>query len=100
MEDDDSIDEWLKQKSDKYTMQSSNSNEMLKIMASEVLCKISDSLHHSLILTLIMDEMTDISHCEQAAVVLRHVTDELEVFEEFIGLYPLQDHCHGFVTCN
>ena len=55
-------------------------------MASEVLHEISDSLHHSPFLTLMMDKTTNISNCEQAAVVLRCVSDEMEVCEEFIGL--------------
>ena len=34
-----------------------------------------------------IDETTDISNNEQTTVVFRHGTEDLEVFEEFMGLY-------------
>lgn len=36
-----------------------------------------------------MDETTDISNREQVPIVLRHVTDKMEVLEELIGMYQV-----------
>ena len=37
--------------------------------------------------SIMADETTDQSNCEQVVIVLRHVDDALNVHEEFIGLY-------------
>ena len=87
-EDDAAFGEWLKRKDDKYTCHQVQ-NEILKIMASEVLQEVSSSLHRSPFLTVMIDETTDVSNCEQATIVLRQVTEEMEVFEEFLGAYQV-----------
>jgi len=35
------------------------------------------------------DETTDCSDKEQAIIILRHITDGLEVHKDFIGLYNI-----------
>ena len=37
------------------------------------------------------DECTDISNCEQLAICFRWVDTDLEVHEEFVGLYQIDD---------
>ena len=61
--------------------------DIFKIMAAEVLHEISICLHNSAFITFMMDETTDISNREQAIIVMHYVTCEMEVMEEFIGLY-------------
>ena len=87
-EDDPAIGGWLKRCGANYTSHQIQ-NEILKIMASEVLHEICISLQQSPFISFMMDETTDVSNREQATIVLRHVTNEMEVLEEFIGLYQV-----------
>jgi len=54
-------------------------------MGRLVLQNISSNLQQSPYLTIMLDETTDVSNHEQAVIVLRRVTNDLEVFEEFLG---------------
>ena len=58
-------------------------------MAINVLRSITTSLQTSQFITLMMDETTDISNKEQVTFTIRWVSDNLEVHEEFIGLYEV-----------
>ena len=62
-------------------------NEVIKLMGHQVLRDIAGDLQKSSFLTVMADETTDTSNHEQVTLVLRHVTKELEVHEEFVGLY-------------
>ena len=85
-EDDPLMVDWLKRKANKYTSHQ-NQNDILKIMAIHVLREISVCLQKSPFITLMMDETTDVSNKEQLTIVLRWVTEDYEVNEEFIGMY-------------
>lgn len=85
-EDDSLMLERLEQKYNKYTSPEIQ-NELLSVMGRLVIQNISANLQQSPYLTIILDETTDISNHEQAVIVLRRVTDDLQVFEEFLGLY-------------
>ena len=89
-EDDPVIGDWIttKQGGNNYTSHQIQ-NEILKIMATEVLHNISTSLQDSPFICLMMDETTDVSNHEQTTIVLRHVTDKMEVLEELIGMYQV-----------
>ena len=80
--------EWLKRKTHKYTSHKIQ-NELLELMALDVLTDISFHLHQSPFVTLMLDETTDMSNTSQAVVVLRYVTDAFDVHEEFIGMYQV-----------
>ena len=69
-EDDPANGEWIttKRGGDNYTSHQIQ-NEILKIMATEVLHNISTSLQDSPFICLMMDETTDISNYEQATIV-------------------------------
>ena len=56
-------------------------------MGLQVLRDISVDLQGSPFLTVMADETTDSSNGEQVTLILRQVTKELEVHEEFLGLY-------------
>ena len=85
---DSRMDDWMKRKSDTYTSHFVQ-NEIVKIMATNILRDISTKLQQSPFLTLMMDETTDISNNEQTTIVLRWVSEDLIVNEEFIGLYQV-----------
>ena len=78
--------EWLERKYNKYTPPEIQ-NDLLSVMGRLVMQNISANLQQSPYLTITLDETTDISNHEQAVIVLRRVTDDLQVFEEFLGLY-------------
>ena len=84
-EDDQSVISWLQKKTDKYTSGEAQ-NELLKIMAHQVLRKIGNNLQGTNFFTVMADETTDISNREQVVIYLRWVSESLDVHEEFIGL--------------
>ena len=62
---------------------------MLKVMGLHILRAVSADLQDSPFLTLMADEATDSSNKEQVTVILRRVTQELDIHEEFLGLYQV-----------
>ena len=48
---------------------------------------IATDIHNSPFLTVMDDETTDVSNREQFTVIIRRVSEDLQVDEEFIGLY-------------
>ena len=68
-EDDPGLLEWLKRKTNKYTSHEMQ-NEIIKVMAMNVLRTITSSLQTSLFVTLMMDETTDISNKEQVTFTI------------------------------
>ena len=62
-------------------------NEIIKVMGLQVLRDISAHLQGSPFLTVMADETTDRSNGEQVTLILRQVTKELEVHEEYLGLH-------------
>ena len=87
-EQDSSISDWLAQKVNKYTTHEVQ-DELLKIMAHQILRKIATNHQSSPILTIMADETTDSSNHEQVTIILRWVTEDFQVHEEFIGLYKV-----------
>ena len=85
-EDDPNLAEWLQRKENVYTSPAIQ-NEIIKIMGLQVLRDISADLQSSPFLTLMADETADSSNQEQVSLTLRWVTQELEVHEDFLGLY-------------
>ena len=86
---DEATMDWLQRKCNKYTSHEIQ-NEILKIMALNVLRNITLDLQQSPFLTIMIDETTDISNREQVTIVIRRVNEDLEVFEEFLGLYHVE----------
>ena len=85
-EDDPNLAEWLRRRENVYTSPEIQ-NEIIKVMGLQVLRDVSADLQGSPFLTLMADETTDSSNREQVTLILRRVTQELEVHEEFLGLY-------------
>lgn len=88
-EDDISLSQWLKQKTDKFTSPDIQ-NEMVKVMATHILRKIACNLWSSLFYTIMLDEMADVVNVEQVVVCLRWVSTKFKAHEEFIGLYQVE----------
>ena len=87
-EDNPLIHEWLKRKNETYTTKDIQ-NEILKLMAHACLREIATELQSAEYYTIMADETTDASNKEQMVTVFRCVDDELQVHEEFVGLYQL-----------
>ena len=83
------ITEWLKRKTDTYTSPEIQ-NELLKIMSLQVLREIAKEMQASSFFSLMADETTDCSNHSQLVIVIRWVQENLEVFEDFIGLNHME----------
>lgn len=79
---------WLERSSRKYTSHE-NQNEMLEIMAHQILRKLLGLIQKSPFLAIMVDETTDVSNKEQLTLVIRRIDENLDVFEEFLGMYSL-----------
>ncbi len=85
-EDDSRVFQWIKKKTDKYTS-GDMQNEMIKVMALQVLPEVAISIHSASFVTLMVDETTDASNHEQVVLCIRWVDANFEVHEDFIGLF-------------
>ena len=87
-EDKPQVLQWLDKNARKHTAPEYQ-NEMLEIMAHQVLKRILKGIHGSPFLTVMVDETTDKSNHEQLTLIIRWVSDDFTVSEEFLGLYAL-----------
>ena len=62
-------------------------NELLSIMALQVLRQIAASLQSAVFYALMVDETTDKANKEQVVLVFQWVDNDLVAHEEFVGLY-------------
>ncbi|CAC5373377.1 unnamed protein product [Mytilus coruscus] len=91
-EDNPNVREWLVRKSEKFTSPEIQ-NELLKIMSQILVRGISEDIRNSLYFALMADETTDVSNMEQLVVCIRWIDEQLEVHEDFIVLYQIDDTC-------
>lgn len=87
-EEDPNLAEWLKRKENVYTSPDIQ-NEILKLMGLQILRSISTQVQNSPFTTIMADETTDVSNKEQVTLIIRRITENLEVHEEFLGLYTV-----------
>ena len=87
-EDKPEVLQWLDKSARKHTAPE-NQNEMLEMMAHGVLRRILEDIHGSPFLAVMVDEATDKSNKEQLTLVVRWISDDFVVSEEFLGLYSL-----------
>ena len=64
---------------------------MLHVMSLSILQSIAKKLQSSNAFTIMADECTDMSNHEQLIICFHWVDIDLEVHEEFVGLYQLPD---------
>lgn len=88
--DNPNIVNWLQRKTNKYTSPEVQ-NEILKVMALQVLREIVKNLQNSPFYTIMVDETTDVSNREQVVLCLRWVDERFDVHEEFTGLYTVDN---------
>lgn len=88
--DDVTLKIWLEKKTGvKYTSHDIQ-NEILTLMSHHVLREIVNDIR-SHFFSLLGDEYTDISNKEQLSICLRWVTENLDVNEDFLGFYEIQN---------
>jgi len=87
-EHDERLTAWLKQKTNRFDSPEIQ-NEMLEIMALNILRDIVKNIQLAEIFSILGDETGDISNTEQLVFCVRWVDDDLEVHEDFIGMHPL-----------
>ena len=85
-EDHPSIHEFLGRQQLKYTSHDVQ-NELLSIMAQQILRRIAEQIQSAIFFTIMVDETTDCSNREQVVLVFRWVGEDLAPHEEFIGLH-------------
>ena len=73
-------------------------NEMLKVMALEVLRDVAASLQCIPLYSIMADETTDSSSREQVVICLRWVDNSLNAHEEFIGLQQIDRRDAATIT--
>lgn len=82
--------DWMKRKGDKY-MSADIQNEMMKIMALRILREIAGNIGSAEFFTIMADEATDVANVSQLVLCIRWVDDELNTYEDFIGLHSLDE---------
>ena len=66
-------------------------NELLDIMARHVILSKLDDIRKNIFFSIMADEYTDISNKEQFSFCTRTVDDRLDVIEDFLGFYELEN---------
>jgi len=80
----------MKRKTNKYTSHDTQ-NECLQIIALQVLRRVSQDIRESACYSIMADESTDIANKEQFTMCIRWVDEKLEDYENFIGLYQVDN---------
>ena len=80
------IHEFLRKQQLKYTAPEVQ-NELLSLMAQQILRHRAKQIQDSVFFTIMVDETTDSSNKEQVVLVFRWVDEDLVAHEEFAGLY-------------
>lgn len=87
--DNASLKSWLSESKCKQFTSWLIQNEILELLAHEVLRDLCAEIHICNQFAVIVDGTTDITHQEQEAIAVRFVNDELEPCETFLGFYNL-----------
>ena len=85
-EKDPNLAHWLKRKKNVYSRPQIQ-NEMIKTLGLQVLRNIATDIHNFPFVTVTVDETTDASNREKFTIIIPRVLEDLNVDEEFIGLY-------------
>ena len=89
-EDDPKLAEWMDKKSNKF-LSPKIQNEILQIMALQILRDIAKNIQSAEIDSILVDEIADTSNKEQMVLCMRWVDENLIPHEEFIGLHARPD---------
>ena len=66
-------------------------NELLNIISRHVLLSKLETIRKNIFFTIMTDDYTDITNKEQFSFCIRTVDDNLEVKEDFLGFYELEN---------
>ena len=66
-------------------------NKLLNIMSRHVLLSKLETIRKNVFFSIMADEYTDITNKEQFSFCIRTVDDNLEVKENFLGFYELEN---------
>ena len=66
-------------------------NKLLNIMSRHVLLSKLETIRKNVFFSIIADEYTDITNKEQFSFCIRTVDNNLEVKEDFLGFYELEN---------
>ena len=66
-------------------------NELLNLMGAQVLRKKIDTVQERRFYSMMADEGTDVSNAEQLSFCVRSLDDNLNVDEDFLGFYELDN---------
>ena len=83
--DDPGLIDWFAHKTDKY-VSGGRQNRILEVMTQQVLTKVELYLHNAPFHTIMVEETTDISNCEQVIICICWVNNFFEVRKELIIL--------------
>ena len=97
-EDNSKLLYWMEKSRDKF-MSPDIQNEILSIMSHFIQREIADAVSGQWF-TIMVDETTDQSNLEQMVFCLRYVDCNLNVYEEFVGLYSLESTSADSVVSN
>ena len=81
---------WLQKTTCKYTSHDIQ-NEIIEIMALEILREVIQSVKNANFYSIMADETQDVSNTEQLSFFVRSVGENFEVFEYFIGLHEIEN---------
>ena len=87
---DSSIHSMLEKARLKYT-HNDIQRELLGLMAQQLLREKSKEIRENDFFAIMADEYTDISNLEQLSICLKTVSDDLEIQEDFLGFYELNN---------
>ncbi|KAI6647735.1 52 kDa repressor of the inhibitor of the protein kinase-like [Oopsacas minuta] len=73
-------------------------NRLIKLCGDQVLEKIVDEVKESIFFSILADETTDSSHQEQLCIVLRYVSSDFVVKEEFVGFGSVDNLSANSIT--
>ena len=67
-------------------------------MTHTVLCKLTDSLKTHRYHSILVEEATEISFKEQVRIYIHHVSCDMEIHEDILGLYEMGNTTAGILT--
>ena len=81
--------EWLKKKRGTFTSPEIQ-NEILEIMAHDILRDITSKIRSANFFSIMLDETVDVSNKEQCIFVVRWVDENFDIHEDVLGLYECE----------
>ena len=88
------LSSWLRKRGDKY-LSPQIQNEIVEVMSLSILQSIAENLRTSSVFSVMADECVDMSNQEQLTMCFRWVDSDLEVHEDFVGVYQIP-----YITAN